>query len=53
MTNIEWLNEKKARCERGIEFYQNKINLLERDLEAINRLLDSADGQPMDKRTAQ
>ena len=25
LTEFEWLRYKKAECERGIEFYQNKI----------------------------
>lgn len=49
LTEFEWLRYKKAECERGIEFYQNKIDLLKRDLGAIESLLYTAEGQPMGK----
>jgi len=39
MAPKEWLNEKKESCERGIELYQNKIEMLELELDAIKSLI--------------
>lgn len=52
MTNIEWLNNKKELCETGIEFYHNRINELEREMEIIKSLINLAEGQSADDGTA-
>lgn len=52
MANKEWLNEKKELCENGIEFYHNRINELERELEIIKSLIDLVEGQPTNDGTA-
>lgn len=48
MMKTEWLKGKKESCERGIVFYQNKINALKKDLEVINSLLETEEEQPAD-----
>lgn len=53
MINLKWLNEKKEMCERGIEFYQNKVNEYKKDLGMIRELIDLAERQSGDARTAQ
>ena len=52
MANKEWLNEKKELGENDIEFYHNRINELERELEIIKSLIDLVEGQPTNDGTA-
>ncbi len=46
MTGLEWLNGKKELCERGVEFYQNKVSAFEKDLEVIRELIVLEERKP-------
>lgn len=52
MTNREWLINKKEACEQNIEYYHDRINELQKELEVIIGMIDLVEGQSADDGTA-
>ncbi len=49
---IEWLRDKKELCENAIENSKKRQEYLEKELEAVNKLLDQEERRPDNPQTA-
>lgn len=45
MLKREWLINKKEACEQNIEYYHDRINELQKELEVIKGMIDLLEGQ--------